>query len=132
MNNYKYAFMLANIIESGGNLKFDIPFPIYSQNISYNNRNFYTYIDKSLKDCEVLVYFAYDINDEAKVKEFKGYLGDDWSVVQKIEKVMEKWAVKKEDALAVSVQDKVEPTKTVVTKYDGADKDETVHPYKGE
>jgi hypothetical protein len=133
MNKYTYAFLVCNCIAGeDGQAKLDLPFQIYHQTICSEGKNHYCYLDNSLIGKEVLVYFAYDVNDEIKVKSFAGYLGDDWKVVQKIQAIQDKWAVKKEDALAVSVQDKVDPTKIVVTKYEGEDKDETVHPYKGE
>jgi len=124
MNEYKYAFLVCDCIaDEDGQAKLDLPFQIFSQTICCEGINHYCYLDNSLIGKEVLVYFAYDITDEKIVKEFKGYLGDDWKVVQKIEKVMAKWAVKKEDALATISE------LGVVSKYDGVDRKDLIHPY---
>ncbi len=129
---YRDAFIKCSVVKNeDNNPKLDIPFQIYHQTIiEQQNKNHYCDIPGSLADKEVLVYVHYAIPDENKVKAFAGYLGNNWKQVQKNPDVIKFWDIKKEDALAVKVYDKDNPSQ--IQKYVGTDKLDIVHPYIAE
>ena len=129
MNTYRYAFAIVNIIDGGeGNAKLDLPFQIYSQTIVVEGQNRYCYLTNDLIGKECLLYFAYDLKDEDKIKAFKGYKGEDWKAISKDVDVAKHWAIKKEDALATYLPSVGMVAGEKIT-YKGADKLDIIHPY---
>ena len=141
--NFRDAFIICNVIEkevspavnddkglevesASYEPTLGIPFPIYHQTIVEGNKNHYCYLTPDLIGKKVLVFVHYAIVDESSVHSFPGYLGDKWEDVRKDVKVSEMWSVKKEVAFATSI---AEGQTFEIVKYDGADKDEIVHPY---
>jgi hypothetical protein len=124
--HYKDCFIKCTVKQVDENLVLDLPFQIYHQTIIENNRNHYCYLSPELKDKEVIIYIHYAVADEQKVKEFSGYLGNKLKDVSKNETFAKHWNVKKEDAFATSNE------LGVVTKYNGSDKLDIVHPYLAE
>jgi hypothetical protein len=124
---YRDAFVLCKVV-SGENIKLDLPFPIYHQTIVENNKNHYCYVTPDMIGKDVLAFIHYAIDDEKKVFEFPGYLGNQWKDVRKDAKATAIWSVKKEDAFATSVKVGTSEA-TQIVKYSGTDKDEIVHPY---
>lgn len=122
--NYRDGFVKCLVINKDG-LMLDLPFPIYHQTVVENGRQHYCNLD-GLEGVEVIAYIHYAIADEDKVLAFSGYLGNDWKEVQKDPDAVKHWTMTKEDALETS------DGLGVVTKYDGADKAEVVHPYGAE
>jgi hypothetical protein len=121
---FNEAFVVCKVVsDEEGNLKLDLPFPIYHMTITYQNTCRYCYLSQDLKDKEVLAYIHYFATDEAKVKADKAYLGDTWKTVSTKSEVAKHWAVKKEDAYAVTSE------LGTVSKYEGKDKLNVVHPY---
>lgn len=122
--NYKECFVKCKVIDTDG-LRLDLPFPVYHYTVVENGKQHYSNLD-GLAGIEVIAYIHYAIADEDKVKGYAGYLGDDWKKVNKDVDVAKHWAKKKADAY--EIVDEL----GVVTKYEGVDKDEVVHPYGAE
>ncbi len=122
---YRDTFVKCNVIADDNGLRLDLPFQIYHQTVVENGNNHYCYLDSNLKDKEVIAYIHYAIKDEDKVKSFIGYLGNDWTEVQKNTDVVKNWTVKKEDALATTENE-------LTVKYDKVDKLDIIHPYMAE
>lgn len=99
----------------------DVPFIYYHTSIAYNGVLYYCNIPASLIGKEVIAYIHYAIKDEAKVKAYAGYLGNDWQEVQKNKFVPVNWNKKKSETLAKHII--VDEAETI-TNYDGEDKDE--------
>lgn len=104
----------------------NIPFDIFHQTIVEDNKNHYCYLTRDLIGKKVLVYSHVKIEDEPKVKEFAGYLGEKWEDAQKGVEVAQLYTTKKEDVYATTA--KVGEI-DVVSKYDGVDSKELAHPY---
>lgn len=132
--DYRPAIVITKIKRVDGQNMVDLPFQIFHLTLVENQRNHYCYIpqDLSYDGAEVLCYINYQAEDEELVTKSKEFISKNWVIAANDARVLKHWAVKKEDAFATSTINPVDINKPIITKYDGIDKLDIVHPYKAD
>jgi hypothetical protein len=118
MKNYKKAYILASIVaENEGNARIDVPFTLHNQSICIDGIAYYNYLENWMIGKKAVIFIHYD-NDESKlVKQFSGYLNEDWETINKTTQITNAVKVRKCE---------------YCLDYNEADKDSLVNPYPAE
>ncbi len=130
--DYRPAVVITKIKRVDDQNIVDLPFQIFHLTLIENQNNHYCYVpqDKSYEGAEVLCYIHYQAEDEELVTKSKEFISNDWAVAAKDARVLKHWALTKEIAFATATVNPVDINNPIITKYDGLDKLDIVHPYK--